>query len=101
MVFRDSLQNYFAFLKQFKFSFAKSIRENFINFHEAMSQIYPGSNVKLLERTKDFATYSSNSLRGLMNPLYFNELLSPQALKRGLYGGRLCSRTARVCNYLV
>ena len=51
MVFRDSLQLYFASLKQLTASLGKTGRDNFYNLHEVFTQIYPGSNVELLERT--------------------------------------------------
>ena len=50
MVFRDSLKLLVASLEQLPNSLAKTSRENFFNLHEVVSQIYPVSNVKLLDR---------------------------------------------------
>ena len=50
MVFRDSLQFLDAFLKQLTASLAKTGRGNFYNVNEVVSQIYPGSDVELVER---------------------------------------------------
>ena len=54
MVFRDSLQFLPVFLEQLTASFAKTSRGNFYNLHKVVSQIYPGSDVELLERNGVF-----------------------------------------------
>ena len=54
MVFCDSLQFLPAFLEQLTASLAKTGRGNFYNLHEVVSQIYPGSDVELLERKSVF-----------------------------------------------
>ena len=56
MVFRDSLQFLPASLEQLTASVNKTVRENFYNFNDVVSQIYPGSDVELLER-KGFFCY--------------------------------------------
>ena len=54
MVFRDSLQFLPASLEQLTTSLAKTGRGNFYNLHEVVAQIYPESNIELLERTGIF-----------------------------------------------
>ena len=54
MVFRDSLQFLPASLEQLTASLAKTGRGNFYNLHEVVAQIYPESNVELLERKDVF-----------------------------------------------
>ena len=51
MVFRDSLLQFLpASLEQLRASLAKTGRGNFYNLHEVVAQIYPESQVELLER---------------------------------------------------
>ena len=50
LVFRDSLQFLPASLEKLTALLAITGRTNFYNFHEMVSQIYPGSDVELLER---------------------------------------------------
>ena len=54
IVFRDSVQFLPASMEQLTASLAKTGRGNFYNLHEVVSQIYPGSDVELLERKGDF-----------------------------------------------
>ena len=54
MVFRDSLQFLPAFLEQLTASLAKTGLQNFYNLHEVVAQIYPESDVELLERNGVF-----------------------------------------------
>ena len=50
MVFSDTLQFLPASLKQLTASLVKTGIGNFYNLHEVVSQMYPGSDVKLLEQ---------------------------------------------------
>ena len=54
MVIRDSLQLLPASLEKLTASLTKTGLGNFSNLHEVVSQIYPGSDVELLERTGVF-----------------------------------------------
>ena len=50
MVFRGSLQFLAVSLEQLKALLAKTGHGNFYNLYKVVSQIYPGSDVELLER---------------------------------------------------
>ena len=80
MVFRDSLQFVPAFLKQLTASLGKTGRGNFYNLHEVVSQMYPASDVKLLERKCVFCYDYVDSFAQLDEPAlplleaFFNKL---------------------------
>ena len=50
MVIRNLFQFLTAVLKQLTVSLAKTGRGNYCNIHEVISQIYPESNVELIEQ---------------------------------------------------
>ena len=54
MVFRDSLQFLSASLEQLATSLAKVGGENFQNFHDVVTDVYPEADVKLLQRKDVF-----------------------------------------------
>ena len=73
MVFRDLLQFLFAFLTQFTTSLAMTGRCNWYNLHDIVAQIYPESDVELLERKGLFATTTLTRSRLSKNLLYLYE----------------------------
>ena len=80
MVFRDSFQFQTASLEQLTASLAKTGRENFYNLHDVVPQIYPGSDVELLELTGVFCYDYVDSFARLDEPAlpqriaFFNQL---------------------------
>ena len=80
MVLRDSLKVLPASLEQLTASLAKTGRGNIYNLHEVVSQMYPGSDVELLERKGVFCYDHVDSFARLDKPAqtpreaFFNKL---------------------------
>ena len=80
MVFRDSLQFLTTSLEQLTAMLAKTGRGNFYNLHEVVPQIYPGSDVELLERKGVFCYDYVDSFARLDEPAlppraaFFNQI---------------------------
>ena len=86
MVFRDSLQFLPASLKQLTASLVKTGRGNFYNLNEVVAQIYPESDVELLERKGVFCYDYVDSFARLDEPA-----LPPRAAFFNKLGGVECS----------
>ena len=80
MVFRDSLQFLSALMEQLAASLTKVGRENFKNFHDVVTDVYPETDVELLERKGVFFYNSLDSFARLDEPSlpsredFFNKL---------------------------
>ena len=68
MVFRDLLQFLPAVLEQLTTSLAKTVCGNFYNLQEVVAQIYPESDVELLERKGVFCYECIDSFAMLDEP---------------------------------
>ena len=68
MVFSDYLQFLSAFLEQLTASLGKTGRGNFYNLYEVVSQMYPGSDVEMLERKGVFCYDYVDSFARLDKP---------------------------------
>ena len=86
MVFHDSLKFLFASLKQLTASIAKVVREYFKHLHDVVTDVYPETDVELLERKGVFCYDYFDSFARL------DELaLLPQETLFNIFGSVKCS----------
>ena len=96
MVFRDSLQFLPSSLEQLTASLAKTGRGNFYNFHEVVAQIYPESDVELLELKSVFCYDYIDSFARLEEPVLPQREAFFNNLGNVVFGGLLRTRQARI-----